>query len=292
MEGLDFVALDVETADSCFPGSICQMGFAVVREGQIVETVTQTINTTHRFGWWQKANLSITEEDVDRAPPFSEVARTIAHLMSGPVFSHTSYDRLAVGRACSACGHVFDETMWMDSAQVVRRAWPEKYGKTGYGLKNIAADLGIEFLHHDAGEDARAVAEIVIRASVEHSLNVAGWAERVRQPISGISGRKVSSGRKADLRRDGNVDGPLYGEVVVLTGGFDLLQAEQASLAAFTGCEVANSVTKKTTLVVVGDDRFARGERSGKWKRAEELTRQGFPIRIMSETDFRELIAD
>src|SRR4051794_20549870 len=151
-------------------------------------------------------------------------------------------------------------------------------------LKSVAADLGIEFLHHDAGEDARVVAEIIIRASLEHSLDVAGWAERVRKPITS------SSNYKSDLRRDGNVDGPLYGEIVVLTGGFDLPKAEQANLAAYAGCEVANSVTKKTTLVVVGDDRFARGERSGKWKRAEELARQNLSIRIMSESDFRALI--
>jgi DNA polymerase-3 subunit epsilon len=286
MAGLNFVALDVETADSGFPESICQMGFAVVREGQIVETHTHTINTPHRFGWWQSAYLSITEDDVERAPPFSEVARTVSHLMAGPVFSHTSYDRFAVGRACANCGHTFADTVWLDSAQVVRRAWPERYGKTGYGLKSVAADLGIEFLHHDAGEDARVVAEIVIRASVEHSLDVTGWAERVRKPISG------NAGAKADLRRDGNVDGALYGEVVVLTGGFDLPKAEQANLAAYAGCEIGASVTKKTTLVVVGDDRYARGERSGKWRRAEELAHQGLPIRIMSESDFRELIAD
>ena len=286
MTELNFVALDVEIADSCFPESICQMGFAIVREGRIVEVITKAVNTLHRFGWWQKANLSITEEEVDRALPFSEITREIAYLMSGPVFSHTSFDRFAIRRACETCKHSFAETVWLDSAQVVRRAWPERYGKTGYGLKSVAADLGIEFLHHDAGEDARAVAEIIIRASVEHSLDVAGWAERVRKPITG------SSGAKNSLRRDGNVDGPLHGEIVVLTGGFDLPKAEQANLAAYAGCEVANNVTKRTTLVVVGDDRFARGERSGKWKRAEELARQGLPIRIMSESNFRALIAD
>src|SRR3954453_4481800 len=132
---LNFVTLDVEIADYCFPESICQMGFAIVREGRIVETLTKTVNTRHRFGWWQKANLSITEEEVDRALPFSEVAREISSLMSGPVFSHTSFDRFAVRCACEACEHSFAETVWLDSAQVVRRAWPERYGKTGYGLR-------------------------------------------------------------------------------------------------------------------------------------------------------------
>ena len=192
---------------------------------------------------------------------------------------------MAIRRACEACDYSFAETVWLDSAQIVRRAWPERYGKTGYGLKNVATDLGIKFLHHDAGEDARTAAEIVIRASLEHSLDVDGWAERVRKPISGSSA-------KSDFRRDGNMDGPLYGEIVVLTGGFDLPKVEEANLAAYAGWKVANNVTKKTTLVVVGDDRFAHGKRSGKWKRAEELARQGLPIRIMPESDFRALIAD
>jgi hypothetical protein len=41
------------------------------------------------------------------------------------------------------------------------------------------------------------------------------------------------------------MEGPLYGEIVVFTGGFDLLKAEEANLAAYAGCQVANNVTKK-----------------------------------------------
>lgn len=284
--GLDFIALDVETADSAFPESICQIGIAVVRDGRIVDNFAKLIHTPHRFGWWQQKNLSFSEDEVRRAPPFPEIAQAISHLMTGPVFSHTSYDRLAIGKACAACGFSFEDVVWLDSAQVVRRAWPEKYGKIGYGLKNLAADFDIPLRHHDAGEDARVVAEIVIRASVDRSLDVAGWMERVRQPISHA---KIGAG---GLRRDGNVDGPLYGEVVVLTGGFDLPKADQADLASFAGCTVANGVTMKTTLVVIGDNRFTRGEKSGKWKKAEQLAQQGLPIRIMSESDFNALIAD
>src|SRR5690606_37369296 len=91
--GLNFVSLDVETADSGFPESICQLGFAVVRDGVVVENFTRMVHTPHPFGWWQRQNLSITEDEIKGAPSFLEVARTISHLMTGPVFSHTSYDR-------------------------------------------------------------------------------------------------------------------------------------------------------------------------------------------------------
>jgi len=293
MDALDFVALDVETADSSFPESICQMGFAVVRNGVVVEAFTKTVYTPHKFGWWQKTNLTVSEDDVGRAPSFAEVAAAVAPLLAGPVFSHTSYDRNAIERACAVCGHSFTSTIWLDSAQVVRRAWPQKYGKSGYGLQNLASDFGIDFKHHDAGEDARAVAEIIIRACSEHSLSIADWIERVGKPIFGTNpdGEAASRDRR-DLRRTGNADGPLHGEVVVLTGGFELSRTEQANLAAQAGCEVANSITKKTTLVVVGDRRFARGERSSKWRKAEQLAEQGLPVRVISESDFRALVGD
>ena len=286
MQNLDFVALDVETADSAYPESICQIGLAIVRNGEIVETACHLVHTPHKFAWWQRQNLKIEESAIAAAPSFFQIAQSISTHMRGPVFSHTSYDKLAVARASTLAGHSFGETEWLDSAQVVRRAWPDRYGQTGYGLKAVAADLGIEFAHHDAGEDARAVAAIIIRASVEHGLDLDGWRNRVRGPIN------KASETKPDLRRDGNVDGPLFGEVVVLTGGFDMPKAEQANLAAFAGCQVSEGVTKRTTLVVVGDDRFNRSERSGKWKRAEELAQLGHPIRVMSETDFLALIAD
>jgi DNA polymerase-3 subunit epsilon len=283
---LDFVAVDVETADSSYPESICHLGLAVVRNGVVKDLIVKLVKPGMPFGSWQSNNLVIKESDLMHAPSFGDVAREISELMVGPVFSHTSYDRHAIGRACATCEHKFERAIWLDSAQVARRAWPDRYAKSGYGLSDIASDLGIKFRHHDAGEDARVAAEIIIRASAVASLDIQGWIDRVRKPIH------ATSSQRPMLRRDGNVDGPLFGEVVVLTGGFDVSKMEQADLAAFAGCEVASGVTKRTTLLVVGDDRFARGERSGKWNRAEELVAQGHPIRILSETNFRQLISE
>lgn len=42
----------------------------------------------------------------------------------------------------------------LDSAMIVRRAWPEQFGQRGWGLANVAIFLGIRFRHHDALEDA------------------------------------------------------------------------------------------------------------------------------------------
>ena len=70
--------------------------------------------------------------------------------------SHTPFDRQALEQAMGKYGLQLPQVRWLDSAQIARRAWPDRYGRGGRSLKKITADLGIEFQHHDAEEDARA----------------------------------------------------------------------------------------------------------------------------------------
>jgi DNA polymerase-3 subunit epsilon len=68
---------------------------------------------------------------------------------------------------------------------------------------------------------------------------------------------------------------------------------EAADLAASVGCEVDGGVTKRTTLLVVGDQdvqRLAGHEKSSKHRKAEQLVQMGQPIRILRESDFCELV--
>ena len=71
------------------------------------------------------------------------------------------------------------QVTWLDSAKISRLAWPDEFGVRGYNLKNIANHLNITFTHHDALEDARAAAEIVLRACDSTQLDIGGWLERV-----------------------------------------------------------------------------------------------------------------
>ncbi len=70
-------------------------------------------------------------------------------------------------------------------------------------------------------------------------------------------------------------------------------RSEAADLAAAAGCNVGNGVTKKTTLLVVGDQdlRLLAGhEKSSKHRKAEDLIAEGQAIRILGESDFKRLI--
>ena len=81
--------------------------------------------------------------------------------------------------------------------------------------------------------------------------------------------------------------------MLVFTGALTLLRSEAADLAAAVGCEVDKGVTRRTTLLVVGDQdvqRLAGHQKSSKHRKAEQLIQAGQSIRIMRETDFRELV--
>jgi DNA polymerase-3 subunit epsilon len=148
--------------------------------------------------------------------------------------------------------------------------------------------IGYKFKHHDALEDAKAAAHVLLAAIHESGLDVAAWLKRVRHPIDPSHGSPSGPA----IRRDGNPEGALYGEVLVFTGALEIRRCEAADLAAAMGCQVDSGVTKKTTLLVVGDQdvkKLAGHEKSSKRRKAEELIAKGASIRILKESDFREL---
>jgi DNA polymerase-3 subunit epsilon len=101
----------------------------------------------------------------------------------------------------------------------------------------------------------------------------------------------MSSG--ASVHRVGNPEGDLCGEVLVFTGALELPRAEAANLAASVGCEVSVGVTKKTTILVVGDQdvtKLGGHVKSSKHRKAEQLIVDGHKIRILRESDFKMLV--
>jgi len=117
-------------------------------------------------------------------------------------------------------------------------------------------------------------------------IDLHSWLKRVEQPID-------PSKSSFNTSRDGNPEGCLYGEVLVFTGALEIPRREAADMATIIGCSVANGVTKKTTILVVGDQdvkKLAGHEKSSKHRKAEELIQKGQVLRIIRESDFKELV--
>ena len=82
---------------------------------------------------------------------------------------------------------------------------------------------------------------------------------------------------KPFARRD---DGPLAGEVVVITGALASMSRDEArSAARSAGATVTDSVSRKTTLLVAGADPGSKLRKA-----------TGLGVRIVDEADFLHLV--
>lgn len=280
---MSFIAIDVETANTDL-SSICQIGLVKYINGILVDEWKTFVNPEDYFDGFNVSIHGINQSTVKNSPIFPELFDTLkSYLENEVVVSHTHFDRVAIQKATQRYNKEAIKCVWLDSARVARRTWKE-FSWKGYGLYNICQIIGYDFHHHDALEDAKASAHILLTASKISELDVDEWLKRVQQPID------LST---ASIKRDGNPEGAFYGEVLVFTGTLNIPRREAAELASSKGFQVASNVTQETTYLVIGDQdisKLAGHEKSSKHRRAEELIKKGYQIRILKESDFQEII--
>ena len=272
-----FIAVDLETANPRM-SSICQIGIVAFENGREVAADVLLVDPEDYFDPYCTAIHGITAEDVRGAKRFRDVHSWLCEWTSQQiVVCHTHFDRVALAQACGRDALQPLPCNWLDSALVARRTW-DQFSKSGFGLANLARHLDITFKHHDALEDARTAGLILLKAVEKSGVDVAGWIDRCNSPAKRIS-----------IRREGDGDGPLIGEHIVFTGSLQIPRREAADLAHESGAVVEPNVTKKTTVLVVGDqdiEKLSGQSKSGKHRKAEELIGSGQSIRILGEADF------
>ena len=157
----------------------------------------------------------------------------------------------------------------------LQQARPELKGNGGHGLANLKRTLNLQFHHHDAGEDARAAALVVLHAEKHLAI-----------PFEQLIVPAVKPRYSAKQTRTGNANGSLAGWTVVFTGNLGISRDAASALAARAGMNVKANVTNQITHLVVGDQDLsvlAGHTKSSKHRKAEEMRAAGHPILIMGE---------
>lgn len=278
-----FVAIDVETANA-HAGSICQIGLACVGASGVEAVVTLLIDPKCEFDPMNIRIHGIKPAQVDGKLTFSAFLEAAEDFLDrNPLVQHSSFDGRAIRCATENWGRVPRPLQWHDSVMVARRAWPEFRGNGGHGLSHLKTALGLDFRHHDAGEDARAAAEVVLRAEAH-----------LQKPLHEILAMCPSGGMKKPVAMEGKPDALLSGKIAVFTGALSMTRVEAAGIAACAGITTSQSVSKKVDLLVIGDQDvsvLAPGkEKSSKHRKAEDLIAKGHDMRIMGETEFLALV--
>ena len=172
--------------------------------------------------------------------------------------------------------------------KMVRRTWNE-FSTKGYGLSSVCNYLGFDFEHHDALEDARACAFVTNEIIKKSGKDLEYWLERVLKPLN-LENINYSK----SISKEGNPSGEFFGEILVFTGTLSQTRSEFAAIAAEYGFNVKNSVTKKTTYLIIGDQDESKlngNIKSSKHRKAEDLLKRGHDIHILYEADFIQIIS-
>lgn len=292
MNNIDFIALDVETANTAL-WSVCQVGLAYFKDGEVVDTWSSLVNPETDF---EKMNIrvhGITPEMVKNSIKLPALFDLMEKKISrNLIVHHTHFDRVSLSQVAGQVHRDCLNCYWLDSARVARRAWEDVRYK-GYGLDNLSLLLNItRDKPHDALDDAITAGRVMHRAVIDSGVSVTDWMRKAEENYS--RWKRTAQEFHELAAADPDPDGPLFGEVVVFTGELSVSRMQAAQMAFSLGCNIDEKVTRKTTLLVVGDQDLsllAGHDKSTKHRYAEELITKGVPIRILSESGFWAMLA-
>lgn len=157
-----FVAIDFETA-TAQRDSACSLALVRVEGDRIVRAETSLLRPPQPSG--ELSHIHHISEAAQRAaPPLAEVWARLAPLLDGVellVAHNAPFDRSVLRASWAAAGLTPPGLPWACTVEMSKRCWP---GLPGYKLNELASLWGIPLRHHEALSDARACAELVIRA--------------------------------------------------------------------------------------------------------------------------------
>lgn len=283
MGKLDFVAVDFETATN--DRMACQVGLVVVRNGCVVEKREILIcPPDNRFDTVTMRVHGITPAMTKECATFDKVWEDIAHYFenSTVVAHNAAFDQDVLMRNLDYYGITPDRIGGFVCTY-------EIYGRS---LKDLCEVFQIDCSgHHDALFDAECCAEFYRAYLVGGDMgdilrNAPKLKFRSREPMdkTGFHTRITGDVLKKDLS-NADPNNPFYDKKVVITGVFGIISRQDIALRLKNmGADVDTGITKRTNIVVVGEDAGPK-----KLEKIEKLALEGIDIRIINEEELHEI---
>lgn len=314
----DFVSIDFETANSC-RCSPCAIGVTIVKNRTIVNSFERLILPHQDYREFSEVCCNvhkITEKKVKNMPEFNIVMQELYPILDNNlVVAHSmSFDGGVLTRTCDLYNIEYPNSLTACTLSIAHAL----FGNKNCSLPEIFERFGgCINAHHNAQCDSEVCARIMlaflsineeavyknIKHEWPHTIQEASGAPfemRKEHPYNAYIKLKEKENDEVyekiapELITDLQIKQPLRDKSIVITGDMRISRnsAKEAIIAA-GGC-VKSSVSKKTDFLVMGNKQdtslFVNGEKSSKTTKAEILIAEGYPIKIISEDEFLEMI--
>ena len=299
---MDFITIDFETA-TADRDSPCEIGLTFVNDNRIVDTKSWLIKP-RQFPYFDDFNImihGIKPRDVEKKPELNELWTEIRPLIDDKfIIAHNAGFDLSVLRKTLdhysidypkidfTCSYILSKNLWK--------------GLPSYDLKTLCRQNNIDLIHHRAGHDSKACAELTIKIFNEAGITS---KEEIPEKLKTTVGRLVenkyfpSETRRLTRTELANLGGDptkhkpesiFYGKTVVFTGKLmSMVREEAQDMVATIGGVIQTTINKKTNILVVGQQDYrVVGEdgMSSKQEKALKYVEEGIDIEIISEDDF------
>ena len=306
MSGLNFTAIDVETANNQ-RASVCAVGMVQVRNGKISATSAWHVTPPTGLDSFHPRNIAIhgiTPEIVEAADNTWADSLDVIQTLAGeyPLVAYNApFDKSVIHESSRLSG-LTPPANEFHCALALAKSYltMEKFR-----LPLVAAHLGITpFTHHDAGSDAEACARIVLALSERHDLRDVSALWTPSASIRGESSLKPSAfsrGNKSPIAElpqpnlAADQSHPFFGRQVIMTGDlrfFDRWDAME-KIASFGGLN-GKGVTKKTGFLLIGDGKTHASidleNGTTKERKAAAYIAAGQDLIVLTESDFLRLV--
>ena len=306
---MNFVAIDFETANPKH-NSACAIGITPVRDGIVGDTFYSLIRPPElEFSHWNTRVHGISESDVVDAPSLRDLWSDISHLIEEEliVAHNASFDMSVLRHSLHAVGVSVPRFSYLCSLKLSRQLWPEL---ASHSLGFLSVTHSIPLDHHNAGSDALAAAQLVLLGGKEKGISCPielatscgvfvgeVFSNDCWTPVSGPSNRRSETTFELQLPEGFDVSThEFFGKQIAFTGAMTTFTRNEAmKVVEQLGGSPKTSVTKKTDYLVVGvmDVRsLAEGKSdSEKLRQAKSLREQGSKVKIITDSDFMQMIS-
>lgn len=300
----DYCVIDTETTGySPLCDNIIEVAALKFREGKLVDTFSSLVKPDDFEG-----NLPYLEEDIIKRTGITDEMLSTANDTKTVLSKFMDFigNDVLVGHSINFDINFLYDSMeqyfnthlsnnFVDTLRIARRLLPNM---PSHRLPDLVEHYNCERLtFHRSLPDAQMTSECYLKL-IGDVINLHGSIEEFGKLLKPKPHKsvKVSAKDISASSDDFDISHPLYGKVCVFTGTLEqMVRKDAMQIVANFGGQNADTVTRKTNYLIMGNNDYCKSIKDGKskkQKKAEKLKLEGYDIEIIPENVFYDMVID